>query len=167
MEHEHHHVDLGKELKKFYSLVVLISVIALISNIGSFNVNEIMSTFMGLSFLMLGFAKFLDYENAVETFTRYDLVAQKVKAYAYFYPFIELGLGASYLFGFWPSGRNWVALAVLSVGTYGIKKMLAQPGHIECACLGKLIKLPLSKISYYEDMVMAIMAAVMLVLSYL
>jgi hypothetical protein len=61
--------------------------------------------------------------------------------------------------------KDWLHLVTLIVSTVagiGVVRELAKKTAIPCACLGNVIKLPLSKVSFVEDFGMLAMAMLML-----
>lgn len=124
----------------------------------------LMNTFMGGFFVVFSFFKFLNLKGFVEAYSTYDIVARRYPWYGYVYPFIELGLGVAYLLGTFPVGTNLVTFVVMAVSTVGVVKALLKKNDIECACLGTIFKLPMTKVTFFEDSLMAGMAVVMLFL---
>lgn len=141
----------------------LVGIVGLVEiTAGSFDWMRAMGNFMGGFFLAFSFFKLLDLQGFVDSFQSYDVVARPVRAYGYAYPFIELGLGVAYLVGFAPVATNLVTLVVMLVGIVGVSQALFQKRRIQCACLGTVFNLPMSKVTFIEDGVMAAMAAAML-----
>ena len=128
------------------------------------NIRGWMRWFMGVFFIVFAAFKIVGYKMFVEMFPSYDLIAMRSKAYGYLYPFIELGLGVSYVFNILPLGRDIVTLIIMSMSAFGVARTLRLHRGIQCACLGNVIKLPLSTTSLVEDIGMAVMALVMLLL---
>lgn len=121
-----------------------------------------MRWFMGGFFLVFGSFKLIGYENFVQMFPQYDVISQRYPIYKYLYPFIEVWLGVAYILDLVPYFRDAFTLAIMLIGAYGVAKGLAKRGNFHCACLGGIIKLPLSTVTLVEDLVMAVMAALML-----
>lgn len=141
----------------------LVGIVGLVElTAGSFDWMRAMANFMGGFFLAFSFFKLLDLRGFVDSFQTYDVVARPLRAYGYLYPFIELGLGVAYLVGFAPVATNVVTLVVMLVGIVGVSQALLQKRQIQCACLGTVFNLPMSKVTFIEDGVMAIMAVAML-----
>jgi copper chaperone CopZ len=141
----------------------LVGIVGLVElSAGSFDWMRAMGNFMGGFFLAFSFFKLLDLRGFVDSFQTYDVVARPLRAYGYLYPFIELGLGVAYLVGFAPVATNVVTLVVMLVGIVGVSQALLQKRQIQCACLGTVFNLPMSKVTFIEDGVMATMAAAML-----
>ena len=125
--------------------------------------HEWMSDFMAGFFLVFSFFKLLNLSGFVQAYRGYDLVAAKSAAYAWAYPFIELALGVAYLTRWQPQITHWATLVVMLISAVGVLNALRKRQLIECACLGTVFKLPMSKVTLIEDLSMALMAAVMLV----
>lgn len=141
----------------------LVGVVGLVEiTAGAFDRMRAMGNFMGGFFLAFSFFKLLDLQGFVDSFQSYDVLARPVIAYGYAYPFIELGLGVAYLVGIAPVATNLVTLVVMLVSIVGVSQALFQKRRIQCACLGTVFNLPMSKVTFIEDAVMAAMAAVML-----
>jgi hypothetical protein len=75
---------------------------------------------------------------------------------------VELGLGVAYLAGLAPVATNLVTLVVMLIGLVGVSQALLQKRRIQCACLGTVFNLPMSRVTFIEDGLMAAMAATML-----
>lgn len=125
--------------------------------------HEWMSDFMAGFFLVFSFFKLLNLSGFVQAYRGYDLIAAKSAAYAWAYPFIELALGVAYLTRWQPQVTHWATLAVMLISAAGVLNALRKRQLIECACLGTVFKLPMTKVTLIEDLSMAMMAAVMLV----
>lgn len=142
----------------------LIGLVALVEYAsGHFMWMRAMTNFMGGFFVAFSFFKLLDLRGFVDSYQTYDVLARPVRAYGYAYPFLELGLGAAYLLGLAPVVTNAVTLAVMLLGIVGVTQALLQKRRIQCACLGTVFNLPMSKVTFVEDALMAGMALIMLV----
>jgi hypothetical protein len=119
--------------------------------------------FMGLFFLVFGSFKIINIQNFVTAYSRYDVIAKRSRLYAYIYPFLELTLALSYLLNFNPVTTNIATLILMSVSSVGVIRVLIKNDIIMCACLGTIIKLPVTKITLVEDIGMGIMAILMLI----
>jgi len=164
----HDMAEVSNKTIEYVKLAAIIGIIAgaaffLNSWFGSEASDEIMRWFMGIFFVTFGTFKFIGYEMFTEMFPSYDIIAAKSKVYTYAYPFIELLLGSLYLVNAIPTIRDLATLVLMSVSAYGVYKSIKSHGNVECACLGNIVKLPLSKVSFIENSSMAVMAAVMLI----
>lgn len=122
-----------------------------------------MHDFMGFFLIVFSMFKFFDLEGFADGFQMYDLLAKPVRAYAYLYPFIELGLGLGYLAHWQPKLIYSATVVVMTFGALGVIRALGKRLDIECACLGTVLRVPLSTVALTEDLGMAVMAAVMFV----
>ncbi len=156
--------------KEYLKLGLVISAVVLIAwllnnSFGSGGWMEYLRWFMGVFFVVFASFKFAGYKMFVEMFAGYDIIAKQSRLYSYLYPFIELGLGLLYLTDISPVARNTATVIVMSVSVVGVIQELRKRSGIHCACLGNVIKLPLSTVSFIEDAGMGIMALVMLLLA--
>lgn len=131
---------------------------------GAFDTMRWMRHFMGGFFLVFSFFKLMSLRGFAEGYRSYDIVAKAVPAYGFIYPFIELALGIAFITGFQPLLTNIAALVVMTVSTVGVVQSLVKKTPFQCACLGTVIKLPLSRVTLFEDALMVAMSAVMVVM---
>lgn len=151
----------------YYPLILLVAflggVVALVElRAGSVVWGRAMQNFMGGFFLTFSFFKLLDVRGFADSYRMYDVVARKVPAYGYVYPFIELFLGAAYVTGFQPFATNLATVAVMSISSIGVIQSLLEKRKIRCACLGTVFNLPMSTVTLIEDTTMIAMAVAML-----
>src|SRR5687768_3703196 len=138
----------------------LVGVTALAEVLAStFDWGRAMGNFMGAFFLAFSFFKLLDLRGFADAYRGYDVVARRVPAYGYVYPFIELLLGVAYITAFQPFATNLVTLVVMAVSSVGVIQSLLNKRAIRCACLGTVFNLPMSTVTLVEDGLMVAMAA--------
>jgi hypothetical protein len=123
-----------------------------------------MHDFMGFFLVVFSMFKLFDLEGFADGFQMYDLLAKPVRAYAFLYPFIELALGLGYLGHWQPKLIYSATVIVMTFGVLGVIRALIKRLDIECACLGTVLSVPLSTVAMIEDLGMAVMAAVMLLI---
>jgi hypothetical protein len=121
-----------------------------------------MNSFMGGFFAVFSFFKLLNLRGFADAYRSYDILAHRIPSWGYVYPFIELALGICYLTAFAPLATNLANLAVMSAGTLGIARTLLRKSRIQCACLGTVFNLPMSKVTLIEDLIMVCMSATMI-----
>jgi hypothetical protein len=122
----------------------------------------LMNSFMAGFFLVFSFFKFLDLRGFAGAYRSYDLLARAVPARSVVYPFVEFALGVAYLLRINPVLTNATTLGLMLIGSLGVLKTLLDKRTIRCACLGTVIKLPMTTVTLVEDLGMAVMAAAML-----
>ena len=151
-----------KPILIIFAYITTISVIAGTSN-SSFDWMKTMNVFMAGFFLTFSFFKMLDLEGFAESYSMYDILAKKVKAWGYVYPFIELTLGIAYATHFQPLVTYVVTLVVMSISIIGVLQSVLNKRKIQCACLGAVFNLPMSTVTIIEDALMIAMSGIMLI----
>ena len=152
--------------KPLILIVLFIAGVCLLAQypFNEFDVHKYMRHFMAGFFIVFSFFKLLDIEGFAGSYSMYDLLAEKWKGWAYIYPFIELGLGISYLIDYMPWYTNLTCLLVLAFSSIGVIKSNLDNRKIQCACLGSVFNLPMSFITILENALMMSMAAYVLLL---
>lgn len=153
--------------KNFLPLIVIFFFVFLFTVIivlfhGAWDVLYAMRMFMAGFFLIFGFLKVINLKGFVTAYREYDIVAKQCRVYGYVYPFIELALGVGYLVGWNLFVTNWVTLVVMVVSAIGVLQKLLEREEIPCACLGIVFKIPMTWVTFGEDVLMALMAFLML-----
>jgi len=153
-------------IKDFLPLIIIFIVILAFAIITPLvlggNVMDGMRYFMGGFFIILGLLKVLNLKNFAEAYQMYDVVAMRSKTYALAYPFIELALGIFFIINFKPLLTNWVTLVLMLVSAFGVYLKLRKKEKIMCACLGTVFKVPMTWVTLFEDLLMAVMALIMI-----
>lgn len=158
-----------RPLKDFIPLIVIFTFVVAVTLILNYLVFEPspmrgMQLFMGVFFLVFGGFKVIKLKGFAEAYPDYDVIAKRSKIYAYSYPFIELGLGVLYIVGVWLLFANIVTLIIMSIGALGVYLKLRKGEKIQCACLGVVFKIPMTWVTLLEDVLMAVMALIMIIL---
>jgi copper chaperone CopZ len=151
-----------KPLILVFSYILLVTLAVDVVN-GSFELHRFMPNFMAGFFLVFSFFKMLDLNGFASSYSMYDLLAKRVSAYGYIYPFIELGLGVAYLLAYRLMLINVITLIVMAFSSIGVILAVMNKHKIRCACLGTGFNLPMTTVTIIEDLLMAAMAAWMLV----
>lgn len=146
--------------KSYMPLIVIVALILVISLTvsykdwfnGIFSVPKILSYFMIGFFLTFSGFKLLDLKGFAEGYSTYDLLAKKWFGYGYVYPFIELcfGLGMILI----PESRTLLIaeLIIMLFSGLVVAIKLVKKERFQCACLGTFLKVPLTKITLFEDL---------------
>lgn len=165
-DHSHHTMK-AEETRSWFAtykplllIGLFISGVALLTADGSLHTG--MNTFMAGFFLVFSFFKLLNLKGFADSYSMYDLLAKKVPAYGFVYPFIELALGIAFLTGFNPMLTNWVTVIIMGVSSIGVIQSVLDKKKIQCACLGAVFNLPMSTVTIIEDLLMVAMAAYMI-----
>ncbi len=128
----------------------------------NFSLHTLMINFMGGFFIVFSMFKFFNLNGFAEAYATYDVVAMKSKFYARAYPFIELALGVSYFIFADLFYVNLITLVLMAIGTIGVVNSLRAKRNFQCACLGTALKLPMTKVTLIEDLLMGLMAFIMI-----
>lgn len=156
-------------LEIYKPLLVIFAFITGLSLFASSINNEIhwmdfMNYFMAGFFITFSFFKLLDLKGFAESYSMYDLLANKFKPYGFIYPFIELGLGLAYFTGFNPVFTNAITILIMGFSSIGVIQSVMNKQKIRCACLGAVFNLPMSTITIIEDLLMVAMAITALIM---
>jgi hypothetical protein len=153
------------EYAKFAGVMLCVVVLSLVhASWRGWSVQHFMESFMGVFFVVFSGFKFVGYKQFVHGFAMYDIIAKRSIYYAYVYPFLQLLFGIAYLLGPQNVYLHALVLIVSLVSAVGILQTIRNKQQVHCVCLGNVIKLPLSQISLFEDLGMALMAVLMLIL---
>lgn len=141
----------------------LIGTTALVEiKVGAFDAMRAMSVFMGAFFIVFSFFKFLDVSKFADAFATYDLIGKRSRIYSLSYPFVELFLGVSFILQIAPVIINILTAFLMVVGALGVIKVLQEKKTIQCACLGTVFNLPMTKVTFFENTLMFLMSVAML-----
>lgn len=143
-----------------YKPLILIFLYILIGTVLLRNIDpsSYMQNFMGLFFITFSYFKIINLNEFAVSFRQYDPIAKTITPYAKFYPFLELALGLAFLTSVLPLFTASITAVVTGIGAFGIYQAIKKQKIIECACLGAVFKLPLSKVSLFENIAMFLMS---------
>lgn len=122
----------------------------------------LMHYFMGISLCIFAMLKFFHLFVFAEGFRMYDTFAQRWPVYAYAYPLFELVLGLAYLSFFLPVITYAATIAVLGIGGYGALTARRRGVDPNAPSMGTALEVPLTTLTWMEDAVLVIIAALML-----
>lgn len=152
-----------QQLKPLFLIIFYITSASLLLNFKNWNLNEFMLDFMGLFFIVFSFFKMLDLNGFLQSFKMYDPLAKRISFYGRIYPFIETLLGLMFLMRYEINIALIITLVLLVITTIGVSKVLLQKQSIQCACLGTVLKLPMTEATLIENSIMIVMAIVMII----
>ncbi len=169
MNHEFQQNTINNEtesiVKQLFPLILIlgyITITAILMNIQPFDYHNFMLDFMGIFYIVFSFFKMLDLQGFPSSFAMYDPIAKRVPFYGKIYPFIETILGIMFLMRFNIDIALIATIVILGATTIGVAKVLLDKKTIQCACLGTVLKLPMTKATIIENSIMLIMAVLML-----
>lgn len=132
----------------------------------NFSVPNSISYFMAGFFLIFAGFKLMDLKGFAEGYSTYDLLAQRVFAYGYVYPFIELSFGLLMLGGLHGPLLLGTEVVVMGFSGIGVAIKLARREEFQCACLGTFLKVPLTYVTLIEDFGMVALAFLLIVYNF-
>ncbi len=158
--------------KNYLPLIVVIGLILLSTVVlsysdslhGAFLWQSTIGYFMTGFFLIFGGFKLMDLSGFAHGYQTYDILAKRLPAYGFFYPFLEIFFGLSMLGGFMPSWLISLELIVMIFSGIGVLVQILKHEEFQCVCLGTFLKVPLTKITLIEDFGMAALALILLIL---
>lgn len=121
-----------------------------------------MTNFMGIWFIVFSLFKMIDLSGFASGYSTYDIIAKKFAAWGYIFPFIELGIGVAYLSRLDMIITSIFTLVILSIASVGVIQSVLKHEKIQCACLGTVLKVPLTQVTLGEDLLMVAMTIAML-----
>jgi copper chaperone CopZ len=145
-----------------FGYILLVCICVELAN-GGFMLHRFMPNFMAGFFLIFSFFKMLDLRGFAQSYAMYDVIAKRVFAYGFIYPFIEAGLGTAWILAPSHALTSSITLIVMLVSLIGVVQAVFSRQKIKCACLGAGFNLPMSTVTIIEDSLMAAMAAWMLI----
>ncbi|KTD22917.1 GNAT family N-acetyltransferase [Legionella israelensis] len=159
----------NKSLKKYWPLVSLILVsilagLALLWQTGG-GMRAWMHYYMGVFLVIFSTLKVFHPLDFADGFEMYDIIAKRSRVYAYCYPLIELFLGLAFLSFFLPILTYIVTIIIFTIGSVGVIQALQEGLDIKCPCMGTVLDVPLSTVTLTEDISMAVMAFILLVIN--
>lgn len=152
-----------QQLKPLFLIFGFIALMTTALNFNSWNMSSVMLDAMGLFFFIFSLFKFFDLSGFANSFSMYDPLAKAIPTYGKIYPFIELVLGFCLLSRFQISAVLIITIIVLGITTIGVTRSLLSKSKIQCACLGTVLKLPMTEATFIENAIMIVMAIVMLI----
>ncbi|MFK7810016.1 MAG: heavy-metal-associated domain-containing protein [Saprospiraceae bacterium] len=158
-----------KSISTYKPLLLIVSFIAGVSLLAQYPFSDFsimlwMRHFMAGFFIVFAFFKLLNLEGFANSYSMYDIIAERWKSWGYIYPFLELGLGILYLINIAPFTTNILTIIILGISSIGVIRSNLKKEEIKCACLGDVFNLPMSTVTIVEDLSMVGMAVGMLLI---
>lgn len=123
-----------------------------------------MHIFMGFFLCQFAMLKLFHPFTFADGFQMYDLLAKRSRLYALVYPGLELLLGLFYLGFLFPLFTYIATIVLMGFGSVGVATALNKGLDINCPCMGSILDVPLSTVTLTEDLGMAALALLMLIL---
>lgn len=151
-----------QQLRPLLLILFYITCTSVLLHYDTWDFDQVMLDFMGLFYIVFSFFKVLDLKGFPESFRMYDPLAKKIPIYGKYYPFIEIALGLMFLMRFKIEIALVLTIIILGITTIGVVQSLLNKKSIRCACLGTVLKLPMTEATFIENAMMIIMASILL-----
>ena len=122
----------------------------------------LMGDLMAGYFLLFGALKVVNRQAFAKAYARYDLIAGRSAAYAAAYPFLEVAIGIIYLISPASLLLNLFVVVLMLEKGWSVRQAIGRGQNLQCACLGGFFSIPISKVTVFEDLLMAFMAGAMI-----
>ncbi|HTA27201.1 MAG TPA: MauE/DoxX family redox-associated membrane protein [Bacteroidia bacterium] len=147
-----------------FGLIFSVSLIASKKSDGAVEPTTWMRYFMAGFFLCFSYFKLINVKGFADSYSMYDVVAKRIKAWGFIYPFTELALGILYAMNLYPLYTNIATIIIMGISSIGVIESVMNKKKIQCACLGAVFNLPMSTVTIIEDLLMVGMAGAMIYL---
>lgn len=123
---------------------------------------NVLSYGMGYFFVIFSLFKLINLPGFAMGYHEYDIISKRWYNWGYIAPLVELALGVLYLLKFDSPFLHLATIVFSIIIVIGVGIKLAKKETFICACLGTVLKVPLTKVSLVEYLFMAFMAVPML-----
>jgi len=128
---------------------------------------DFMVLYMGIFFIIFASFKAIDWKGFTLAFKEYDIPAKLIPGYSAIYPALEFLIGALFIINYFVGDfyiipLAWTTLVIMGVGALGVSIKLSKNEEFPCACLGTVIKVPLTKVTLLENILMVAMAIMLI-----
>jgi hypothetical protein len=158
-----HSIESEKQgITKYLPLLIITVFSFILSLLVMKSSDELMYRSMGFFLCFFSLFKWIDVKGFMEGFKEYDLMSRAFPPYLYVYPVLESILGFLYVGVIAVNIANFILISVMAINAISVIFALIKKKKIDCACLGTVIKLPLTVVSLYEIFLMLVMAFIMI-----
>lgn len=154
--------DMHTSITSYTPLLVITIFSAILSSVLMTGEKDFLYRFMGFFLAVFSLFKWLDIKGFIQAFKEYDLISMVFQPYGLIYPTLELLLSLSFLSLKFVEISNFILIALMICNAASVVTSVFKRKKLACACLGTIVKLPLSIVSLYEVLVMLGMAVYML-----
>jgi hypothetical protein len=166
----HHDLHPAKKTDEAYktfgkALLGLLLVAVILTLIRGWELRQLIADFMAIFFIAAAGFKFVHIEAFVTAYREYDVIASRLRPWAYVLPFVEAFLGFWYLLSSAPNRLNFLALLLAGTAAYGALRAVRHPArHASYPSLGGIFHLPLVLLTCVENVALSLLAALLLVI---
>lgn len=147
-----------KKLRHVLTGVLLVAL--LLTFVRGLALDRFLADFMAVFFITFAAFKFMDIEGFVQAYRSFDVVASRIRPWAYAFPFIEAFLGFWYLLSEAPQNLNVLATVITGLALLGAWQEVKRRSRFNFAATKSFIRLPLARVSLIENAPMFLLALV-------
>lgn len=154
------------EEKRSYWPLIALGCVSILMGLSLAEFNDMflfMRYWLGAFLCLLSLVKLFDLKGFMFAYTEYDLLAKRFSYYGYLYPFIELALGLGFFWGQYLMLTCLLTFLFMVFGSLGVFQAIREKKDITCACMGSVLKVPLTHVSLVEDLLMAVMSIILFI----
>ena len=144
--------ETSNEYKKLGTILlgalVTSSILTIIRGI---ELNRFLADFMAVFLITFASFKIVNIESFVIAYRKYDVVASRIRPWAYVIPFLEVLMGFWYLLSEGPMKLNLLAVALACIALTGSFLEIKRRSRFEHTYFGKLMKLPHARVRMLES----------------
>ncbi len=158
----------GRIFQKFKRLLPLLTLLLLVfiwATYRSWPISSLehlfhdwMLDFMAGFFILFGGLKVINIKNFAKMYGGYDIVAKRFPLWGYFYAPLEVFLGILYFNRTELFIASVITIILMSVASVGVYYKLSEKEETACACLGGFFNVPVTWLTFAENILMVIMA---------
>lgn len=152
---------------RFYRPLLIMSGIVLVfalAHVAAYGWSDhvFMQYLMAGYFIFFGALKVVGWSGFVASYRQYDDLAKRSRLYARLYPLLEVSIGMTYYIGvLWLPFDIFVGL-LMTQKAFSTWRIVRQGAIVQCACLGSFFSIPVTRVTVFEDLLMAVMAFYMI-----
>ncbi len=120
------------------------------------NIRSLFLYFLGFFALTFGVLKIINFRTYIQSVLEYDIVAQKIKLYAYLFPIFEIIFGILFILHKEYLWVEYLCISLFLLNIVVIANALEKRKNFTCACMGGLFNLPLGYVSLLESLTMVV-----------
>jgi len=156
-----------RDYLRFYQPLIMIASVALAfaiiqTTIVGWSEHTFMQYLMAGYFIFFGSLKIIGWRGFVASYRQYDDIAKRSRLYATIYPLLEVLIGMTYYIGIqWLPFDIFVTLLMLQKA-FSTWRTVRKGAVVQCACLGSFFSIPVTRVTVFEDLLMAVMALYMI-----
>jgi len=160
------HHSITASIRRFLPLLTMTLLVVIFTGVHvwyyGWSFHTVMQFMMAGYFLLFGALKVANWQKFVVSYRAYDDLAKRSAVYAQTYPALEVAIGVLYYVGvvWWP--LHLLVGLLMTQKAYSTWRVVRSGNVVQCACLGGFFAIPITRVTVFEDILMAAMAFYMM-----